>query len=158
VGIALPKLEFRDRAYPYLVIESDAKDYRTLPVAYMDRVIQTEFSKDFGGILTRAIISATAKAVAQYVLEEQGSDAASIASIAVAVYSFASTAADVRIWTALPRDFQVARLPKPKNGKLKITPPGSIPFDIDIPNCNNAIVYVRIITNQAIPAYEVMAF
>ena len=158
VGIALPKLEFRDRAYPYLVIESDGKDYRTLPVAYMDRVIQTEFSKDFGGILTRAIISATAKAVAQYALAEEGSSASSIASIVVAAYSFVSTAADVRIWTALPKDFQIARFPKPKNGKLKITPPGSIPFDIDIPGCNNAIVYVRIITNQAIPVYDVMAF
>ena len=158
VGIALPKLEFRNNAYPYLLVNSNNKEYMTLPVADMDRVVQTEFCKDFGGILTRAIISATAKVVAQYALEEQGSNAASIASIFVAAYSFASTAADVRIWTALPKDFQVARLPKPKNGKLKITPPGSIPFDIDIPNCNNAIVYVRIITNQAMPVYKVMAF
>jgi hypothetical protein len=74
------------------------------------------------------------------------------------VYSFASTAADVRVWTALPKDFQVARLPKPKDGKLKITPPGSIPLDIDIPQCNNAVVYIKIITNQAVPVYKVMAF
>lgn len=157
-GIALPKLTLRDRAYPYLLVNSDGKEYMTLPVADMDRVIQTEFSKDFGGILTRAIISATAKAVAQYALEEQGSSYASLASSLVAAYSFASTAADVRIWTALPKDFQIARLPKPKNGKLKIIPPGSVPLDIDIPNCNNAIVYVRITTNRAMPIYEVMAF
>ena len=77
VGIALPKLAFRDRAYPYLIVDSDGKSFTTLPVADMDRVVQTEFSKDFGGILTRAIISATAKAVAQYAIEEQGSKAAS---------------------------------------------------------------------------------
>jgi len=158
VGIALPKLEFRDKAYPYLLANSNGTEYMTLPVADMDKVIQTEFSKDFEGILIRAIISATAKAVAQYVLEEQGSTAGSIGSIIVAVYSFASTAADVRIWTTLPKDFQIARFPKPKNGKLKIIPPGSIPLDIDIPQCNNAIVYVRITTNQAMPVYEVMAF
>jgi len=158
VGIALPKLAFRDRAYPYLIVDSDGKSFTTLPVADMDRVVQTEFSKDFGGILIRAIISATAKAVAQYALEQQGSNAASIASTLVAAYSYASTAADVRVWTALPKDFQIARFPKPKNGKLKITPPGSVPLDIDIPNCNNAIVYVRIINNRAIPVYEVMAF
>ncbi|HEW78437.1 MAG TPA: hypothetical protein ENH34_00500, partial [Phycisphaerales bacterium] len=46
VGIALPKLEFRDRAYPYLVAEADGKDYKTRLVSDMDRVIQTEFSKD----------------------------------------------------------------------------------------------------------------
>ena len=158
VGIALPKLEFRDGACPYLVAEVDCNSYKTCILSNMDRVIQTEFSKDFNGILTRAIISAMAKAVAQYALEEQGSSAASIASIVVAAYSFVSTAADVRIWTTLPKDFQVARFRKPKNGKLKIIAPGAIPLDIDIPNCNNAIVYVRITTNQATPVYEVMAF
>jgi hypothetical protein len=158
VGIALPKLECRDNAYPYLTAEVDGKVYKTCLVSNMDRVIQTEFSKDFGGILTRAIISATAKAVAQYALAEEGSSASSIASIAVAAYSFVSTAADVRVWTALPKDFHIARFQKPKNGKLKITPPGFIPFDIDIPDCNNAIVYIRIITNQATPVYDVMAF
>jgi hypothetical protein len=158
VGIALPKLEFRNKAYPYLLVNSDDKEYMTLPVADMDRVVQTEFSKDFGGILTRAIISATAKAVAQYAIQQQGSNAATALSYAVAAYSFASTAADVRIWTALPKDFQVARFPKPKNGKLKIIPPGSIPLDIDIPQCNNAVVYIKIITNQAVPVCNVMAF
>jgi len=158
VGIALPKLEFRNQAYPYLLVNSDDKEYMTLPVADMDRVVQTEFSKDFGGILIRAIISATAKAIAQYAIEQQGSDAATMMSFAMAAYSFATTAADVRIWTALPKDFQVARFPKPQNGKLKITPPGSVPLDIDIPQCNNAVVYIKIVTNQAVPVCNVMAF
>ena len=158
VGIALPKLEFRDKAHSYLVAEVDGKRYKTCLVSDIDRIVQTEFSKDFNGILTRAIISATVKAAAQYALAEQDSEAASIASIFVAVYSFASTAADVRIWTSLPKDFQVARFRKPKNGKLKITPSGSISFDIDIPDCNNAIVYIRIVTNQARPVYEVITF
>ncbi len=158
VGIALPKLELRERAYPYLVAQVDGKEYRTSLVSDMDRVIQAEFSKDYKGILTRAIISATAKAIAQYVLEEEGSTASSIASIVVAAYSFVSTAADVRIWTALPKEFQVARFKKPKDGKLTITPPGSIPYDIDISHCNNAIVYVKIIGTQFVPTYEVIAF
>ncbi len=158
VGIALPKLECRDIAYPYLVAEVGGKSYKTCLVSDMDRVIQTEFSKDFKGILTRAIISATAKAIAQYALEQEGSSAASIASIVVAAYSFSSTAADVRIWTTLPKDFQIARFKMPEAGKLQITAPGSIPLDIDIPGCNNAIVYVRITANQATPVYEVMGF
>ncbi|MDD5064278.1 MAG: hypothetical protein PHQ35_05915 [Phycisphaerae bacterium] len=158
VGIALPKLEFRNQAFPYLLVNADGKEYMTLPVADMDRVVQTEFSKDYPGILIRAIISATAKAVAQYAIEQQGSNAATAMSFAMAAYSFATTAADVRIWTALPKDFQVARLPKPKDGKLKITPPGSLPLDIDIPQCNNAIVYIKIITNRAVPVCNVMAF
>jgi len=43
VGIALPKLEFRNNAYPYLLVNSNNKEYMTLPVADMDRVVQTEF-------------------------------------------------------------------------------------------------------------------
>jgi len=158
VGIALPKLEFRYQAYPYLLVNSNGTDYMTLPVADMDRVVQTEFSKDYTAILIRAIISATAKAIAQYALEERGDNTGSVGSILVAAYSFASTAADVRIWTTLPKDFQVAKLPMPGDGRLKITPPGHIPLDIDIPHCNNAVVYIKITTNRAIPAYSVMAF
>jgi len=158
IGIALPELEFRDRAYQYLVAKVDGNDYKTCLVSDMDRVVQTEFSKDFKGILTRAIISATAKAIAQYALEKQDSSASSLASVFMAAYSYATTAADVRIWTTLPKDFQIARFPKPKNGKLKVTPADAIPFEINIPGCNNAIVYVRIPTNQAEPIFEVITF
>jgi hypothetical protein len=158
IGIALPELEFRDRAYPYLVAEVDGKDYKTCLVSDMDRVVQTEFSKDFKGILTRAIMSATAKAVAQYALEKQNSSESSLASLFMAAYSYATTAADVRIWTTLPKEFQIARFPKPRNGKLEVSPPGYVPFEINISGCNNAIVYVRITANQAEPIFEVITF
>ncbi|MCK4753482.1 MAG: hypothetical protein KAS75_08540 [Planctomycetes bacterium] len=158
VGLALPKLEYRSSAYPYLIAQANGKSYQTRVLSDMDRVIQTEFSKDFKGILTRAIISATTKAVAQYALHEEGSNSSQLMSLAVAMYSYASTAADVRIWTALPKNFQIARFQKPKDGKFRITRPGAQPFDIDIPSCNNAIVYVKIPTVQAKPIYEIMTF
>jgi len=158
VGIALPKLEFRAGAYPFLVIEAGGRVYKTSTLADMDRVIQTEFSKDFKGILTRAIISATAKAAAQYAISEQDSSGAALASLFVAVYSFATTSADVRIWTALPKDFQIARFKRPTDGKLRVVRPGFVPFSIDIPNCNNTIVYIRITSKEAEPVYEVMTF
>ena len=82
----------------------------------------------------------------------------SLASLFVAAYSYATTAADVRIWTSLPKEFQVARFPKPKDGKLKVKRPGSVLVDINIPDCNNAIVYVRITTDQAEPIFEVIDF
>jgi len=158
VGIALPELLLRNKAHQYLIAEVDGNDYETRLVSDMDRVVQTEFSKDYPGILTRAIISTTAKAIAQYALEKQGSSKSSVASIFMAAYSFATTAADVRIWTSLPKEFQVARFPKPKDGKLKVKRPGSVSVEINIPDCNNAIVYVRITSGQAEPIFEVMAF
>ncbi len=145
VGIALPQLKFREQAYPYLSIIAADQNYKTQPVADMDRVIQTEFNKDFQGILTRAIISATAKAVAQYAFEEADkSSSFAIASVFTAAYSLVTTAADVRIWTTLPKDFQVARLPIPPDRLITIEPSGGKPFELKIPACKNALVYVRI--------------
>lgn len=155
VGIALPKLEFRQEAYPYLSIAAHGNSYRTQIVANMDRVVQTEFNKDFKAILTRAIISAIAKAVAQYALEKEGS---SFASLAVALYSAATTAADVRIWTMLPKDFQVARVPMPAERVLSVEPPGAAPFRVEIPPCRNAVVYIRIPFRQARAVYDLITY
>ena len=159
VGIALPRLENRNRAYQHLTIETnDEKSYTTSIVAEMDRVVQTEFSKDYKGILTRAIVSAVAKATAQYLIQSQGSTAATFASFAMGAYSAVTNAADVRIWTSLPKEFQVARFPKPADGKLRISPPVATPLIIEIPPCNNAIVYVKIISAGAEPVYDIMTF
>jgi hypothetical protein len=122
----------------------------------MDRLIHIEFKKDFEAILMRAIISTTAKVAAQYVLSSQDSTAATIGSIMIAAYSFATNAADVRIWTALPKDFQIARFPKPYNKILKITPLNSETFDIELPDSDNVLVYVKIIQRNSKPVYSVI--
>ena len=158
VGIALPKLEFREQAFDSLWIKAGQANYQTLPVADMDRVVQTEFKKDFKGILTRAIISATIKAAAQYAMQNQNSSGGSMASIFMAVYSFATTAADVRIWTTLPKDFQVARFGIPEDRLVRIHPSGGTPFDVKIPDCKNAIVYVKIPSAQSVPVYDLITY
>jgi hypothetical protein len=155
-GIALPKLQYRDAAFPYLQIEADGARYNTAVVSNMDRVIHSEFKKDFESILTRAIISTTAKVAAQYVLSSQDSTAATIGSIMIAAYSFATNAADVRIWTSLPKDFQITKFPKPQNKILKITPLNSETFDIELPQCNNVLIYVKITQRNAKPVYNII--
>ncbi len=124
----------------------------------MDRVIQTEFKKDFQGILTRAIISATGKAIAQYATQRNEDSSAQLASVLVAVYSYATTAADVRMWTTLPKNFQVARFTIPQNREVTITPEGLNSFEVEIPACTNALVYIRIPFRQAKPVFNVIAF
>ena len=98
------------------------------------------------------------KAIAQYALEKQDSSDSDVTSIFMTVYSFVTTTADVRILTSLPKECQVARLPKPTSGKIKVKRPNSVPVDINIGDYDNAIVYVRIINNQAEPIIEVMTF
>ncbi len=158
IGIALPKLSVREQAYPHLSIRAAGQTYNTQLVADMDRVVQTEFNKDFKGILTRAIMSATAKAVAQYALQKQDDSSAKLASVFVAVYSYATTAADVRIWTMLPKNFQVARLPMPPDRLVTVEPPGGESLQVEIPACKNALVYVRIPFTQAKLAYDLITY
>ncbi len=160
-GISLPKLTPRSVAYPYLNIKTDAGEYQTRQVADMERIIETEFKKDFRGILIRAIASAVVKAAAQASVRD--SDNYGIMTAVIAAYSVATTAADVRIWSALPKDFQVARFAMPSNNTLLIFP-ASLPsvrqglFEVNIPPCRNAIVYIKIINAGASPVCEVLAF
>jgi uncharacterized protein len=155
-GIALPRLCPRSVAYPYLTIKTDAGTYQTKQAADMERVIQTEFNKDFKGILIRAIASAVVKAAAQASVKDN--DKYGIMTAVIAAYSIATTAADVRIWSTLPKDFQIARCAIPENRTLQIFPTGNIPFEVNIPPCKNAIVYIRIINAGASPVYEVLTF
>jgi len=157
-GIALPILVFREQAYPYLSIKAGDKSYDTQVVANMDRVVQTEFNKDFKGILTRAIISATAKVVAQYALNKKDDSSPKIISFLATVYSIATTAADVRIWTTLPKNFQVARLPIPPDRLITIAPPGAESFPVEIPACKNAFVYVRIPRKQTRQVIDLITY
>ncbi len=155
-GIALPKLVKRFEAMPYLEVTAADIGYRTQIVADMDAVVQTEFNKDFQGILTRAIISASAKAVAQYSLQKN--EDSSGAAIIMALYSFATTAADVRIWTTLPKNIQVAQVAMPDDRVVTVGGPGMAPAALNIPDCNHAIVYVRMIHGAAPPQIELLTF
>ncbi|MBN2020619.1 MAG: hypothetical protein JW749_10400 [Sedimentisphaerales bacterium] len=155
-GVALPRLQSRSIAYLSLAIHADGGEYQTKQIADMERVIQTEFNKDFRGILARAIASAVVKAAAQYAVKDN--DQYGLATAFLAVYTAATTAADVRIWSALPKDFQVARCAIPPDRKLQIAPAGGASFEINIPPCKNAIVYIKITNAGAMPVYEILTF
>jgi hypothetical protein len=159
IGFALPRLELRQQAYPYLSVRAGEQAYDTQIVADMDRVIRTEFKKDFKNTLTRAIISTTTKSVAQYALQKSGDyKTRFLTSGLAAIYSFATTAADVRIWTTLPKDFQVARFPMPADRMVVIEPPGAEPVNVEIPPCNNALIYIKIPFAQARPVYDLITY
>ena len=157
-GIALPKLKFRNQAWTHLDVVSNDKIYQSSVIASMDRVIQTEFDKSFKMTLTRAIIATTAKAVAQYAIQKQNNSSSSFLTILMAAYTAATTTADVRIWTMLPKDFQVAAAPLPENGKILVKSPQGQTYAIDIEPCDNAIVYIKVLYNNQHPVYDVITF
>lgn len=153
-GIALPKLKFRDPAYPYLIIaENNKKVCKTSMVCNMDRVVQTEFKKEYKSIVTRAVISALVKTAAQYEAQKKFGD---MGGFVAAIYQGATTSADIRTWTSLPKEFQVAKVPAPSNGVLSIETPVGESINVTVPEKSNALIYVKIPTPGAAVTYNVI--
>jgi len=162
ISVALPKLVERRVAFKYLNLVLDDKE--TLQTKYlcsMDRVIKTEFASSYSATVQRAILSAATKAAISYTLNENSgnSNAATFIKIATAIYTVASTQADTRIWSTLPKEFQLARFSRPKNGKVSISLPNKIVIqNLTLPDRNNILIYVKIATPYAKASVKVIPF
>ncbi len=154
-GIALPQLAPRPAAFPYLDLATNGTSVRTQPLASMDAVVAAEFKKDLPLVVARAVAAAVVKAGIQYTAQQQGGD---LLGILAAGYSAISTAADLRAWSSLPKDFQVAVLPMPADGQLVLQQPGVAPANIPLPPCVNAMICIRIPQAGATPAVQVIPF
>ena len=149
-GMALPKLVKRKQAYPALDIDGT----KTTVLSEMDRVVQAEFKAEFPYILSREVFRAVWKTVAQKQMNDESEMAGLIASIAQA----ATTSADLRLWNSLPKDFQLARINKPKDNELTITGVGMAePLNVKLdPKSQFSIVYIRAVSPNVSPAIDVM--
>jgi len=156
VGIALPQLKFRDQAYSCLHIKSGTEMLaKTEALASMDSVIASELKKDIRGIATRAILGALVKAYSQYlVYRKLGVDEAKLA----AFVQFLTTKADTRIWSALPKDVQVARTSLPDDRRLRITSPnGEELLRVELTEARFNVLHVKIPRRGTRPTYHVIA-
>jgi len=162
ISVALPKLVERRVAFKYLNLVLDDKEtLKTKYLCSMDRVIKTEFASSYSATVQRAILSAATKAAIGYTLNENSgnSNAATFIKIATAIYTVASTQADTRIWSTLPKEFQLARFSRPKNGKVSIALPNKIVIkNLILPDRNNILIYVKIATPYAKASVKVIPF
>ncbi|MBW6489457.1 hypothetical protein, partial [Sulfurimonas sp.] len=72
MGIALPKMEPREQATPYLAIFSGSKEIaKTSVVGDIERVIFSEFRYSYNDILTRAVFSMLLKTYSQHEASEK---------------------------------------------------------------------------------------
>lgn len=163
ISVALPKLIERNNAYSYLDVKTDNITIKTEFLSSMDRVIKTEFAKNYNSIVNRAILSTATKAAINYTIQEQAnnnnSGIAALVSVASAIYQVASTQADTRIWSTLPKEFQLARFKRPKNGRLEIlTPNKRVITSLIIPQTQNTLIYVKIATPNSLASVRVIPF
>ena len=107
VGIALPEFVAGVPAVEALAITAGGQDYRTESLLNVDRYAATEFRAGYGAVVGKAVASAVIKtilqAVAQKEASERGGLAAMILNLGSTIASVATTQADTRIWTSLPK-------------------------------------------------------
>jgi hypothetical protein len=154
-GIALPKMQPRAQATPYLAIYSDSKEIaKTSVVGDIERVMLSEFRYSYNDILTRAVFSMLLKTYSQHEASEKNP----YFGLATAALQLITTHADTRIWSALPKDFQVAKVKMPKNGKLLLRA-GAKNMDVELGSgARHAIVYVRLPSAASKPSVAVIKF
>jgi len=124
IGAAFPRLKFDNNFVPSLTVAADGASYTTALVSSMDSVIAQDFKNEWPAILTRTILSvavkATADAVIQNQVKDQGFAAQIIAKAATVALQASTNIADTRSWTTLPKQFQYARFATPANGKVSL--------------------------------------
>lgn len=157
VQLALPKIVEEQKAYDKLNISSSGKKIGcTTKIASMDRVIKAEFKKEYPFMVTEAIIQAVVKGTLQYVAEDQ---LQIFGAIGGALYQAATTHADTRSWSALPKEVQALRIRKPKSGKITLNGTGMLePVEVTLPESRYSIVHVRAAGSPSQPVVRVVGF
>ncbi|WP_459617947.1 COG3014 family protein [Bordetella sp. 2513F-2] len=149
-GMALPIMKEGTPAYPYLTIGRQ----QTQMLADMDMIVRGEFKTRFNGILIKEIVRATAKTVMQKQLNDSNPLLGSLAAVAQAI----STQADLRGWSTLPNNFQLASVPYPASNRLTLGVPGHEDIVVDLPSEKRPVlVYVRAINPAMPPRVDVLA-
>ncbi|MEN8146764.1 MAG: hypothetical protein ABFR02_04015 [Campylobacterota bacterium] len=166
VSLALPRIHPRASAFDGYSIAVGDKVSNSKLLSDMDRVVMTEFKKEYPAIVRRALFSATTKAIVQYQMHRQAQNnngktglAFALAAVATTVYTIASAQADTRTWTTLPKRFDLIRLERPQNGKFNIkTSTGLTLTEVDLPLREHTLVYVKMATAGAKPSVSIIPF
>jgi len=162
IKVTIPDVFPGVSAMPYLTVETDAGRVHTEFLANMDSVVKTDYDK----YKTRNIISsvtfetakvaaaAAAKIAAEEVSNHNDNNpwmslAGDVAMIGI---MSAEKPWDLRSWTSLPHEVQIARVEMPRNRTVTINDNFSIEISEDI---KNAVIFVRMPTINAEPGFVI---
>lgn len=140
VQMALPALVSRyDASFSDCTINYGDESMACEPFASMDRVIQTEFSKRFPGIVTRAVVSAAVKAVAQDQISRQ---TGLLGGLLAAAITDSVTTADIRMWRSLPGEFTLNRIHRNGDPDVTLNIAGRS-VDVNLPQIGSQLIHVK---------------
>lgn len=157
-----PTIEQQDPAlfYPELLISADEGVLgRTHRISSPEEQQMLNFKADLPRAIRVAVVGGMIKAAVEQVATKEGGLGGFIAS---RVFTQATSGADTRAWTTLPREFQVACLDRPQSGMVTIGADRGVlqyrPLNIQLaPEGMATIVYVSTPTYSAEPLVRVFA-
>ena len=144
VGTAFPKLAFHNNHATELTVKAGELEEKTVTIANMDSIVALDFKNEWPTILTKTIISTTAKAAANYAINDAAQRAGGtlgglLSKLGTLGAEAAMNIADTRTWTTLPKEFQVARISTPTDRKLVLSTPDARPYG----SCDHGWNYQR---------------
>jgi len=155
VNVAFPKISPVPNQ-DNLSIKYKSETFNPTPLANVDGMVVREFNDELPVIKTRAVASATIKAIAAYVANKaaeennrrhgtQGSGLFYLATIiATNAYTTQSAQADLRNWATLPKNISMVRMVVPTSEKIYIQ--NSLarpPISFTVPSAKSLILYCK---------------
>lgn len=160
VAMALPTLETDADCGAFAEIRSGGTRATAELLCDMEAVIAQEYKNDFPGLLTRAIASATAKAVAAYAANYAAQQSGDVfiqlgTFIATAAYQVATNVADTRSWVSLPKHIGVTRLDLPADRRVALYLNGQRLETVSLPSQGDVyVIYLRTMHRGSKPSVQ----
>ncbi len=147
-GLALPKLYERASSYQYIQIENQKSEM----IANMDSVIKAEFKKRFSQIALEATLNLIVKTYTQYELNRSGA----LGGFVGMLYQAMTNKADIRSWTALPKNFQSLRIELNEKPVIIRDDRGKILSTIQVDNNEDVLIYIKSSSTEDIRVHKII--
>jgi hypothetical protein len=149
IGAAFPKLKFNPNFVGALGVKAGDQTVSTATLASMDAVVANDFKNEWPVVVTKTLVSTATKAIiqanAQKSAEHMGFMAGLASKALVTAFNVATTHADTRTWSSLPKEFQYARVTTPADRQLTLAAGNDSRTITLVPGVVN-VVYVKSIS------------
>lgn len=149
---SFPKLVLQRDYAPSLTAAAGETKTTTAPLASMDSVIGQDFKNELPIVISKTMGPAIGKAIGLYIGNEAAARSNPFLGLAAGaltkVVSKEMNSADVRTWTTLPKEFQIARLSTPADRKLELSTASGINSSVTIADGTVNLIYVKSINTS----------
>ena len=157
VGAAFPLLDYHGDQVATFSVEGGEQPASASLLCDVDAVVKQEFDDKLPLVITATLVSSASKAVATYFAQKAAGDNGWAVALGGALYQVAMNSADLRCWLTLPKQWMVARLPRPASGKLSVALGDGQRVDgVELPDQTFSIVYLKSVRSGTKPLCHVL--